>query len=176
MLWIGGEWDEFALSNGGTKALANDVLATPLDTHIHDEETTKCVVEMVQAVLASHDALRIDYRCDSPEIMRRFQLTIQPMKDDRVLMVHDLRDAQYFTQPLKPWTASETAAHCKCSFCCAVSQDEGRWVRPDALGADHPAEVRYTTCPECKALIDEAVLAVRLKRKPKVTITGGFGP
>ena len=176
LLWVGGDWDSFAQANGGPQSQMNDVLATQLRDHISDAETAKAVTELVSAVQEKHRELRIDYRCDSPVQLRRFQMTIQPMKDGRVLLVHDLRDARTFDQPLTPWQTDPHSDACKCSFCCAVKQGAGRWTAPESLNGTHPPLVRYTLCPDCTENIRAAISEVLTGQKPKVPVTRGFGP
>lgn len=176
LLWVGGDWDSFAEANHSTGSNLNDVLATPLKNHITDDETTQAVAGLVGAVQQKHRELRIDYRCDSPAQLRRFQMTIQPMKDGRVLVVHDLRDARTFDKPLTPWAMDAEADACKCSFCCAVKQGGGRWTAPESLNGVHPPLVRYTLCPSCDENIRAAINQVLTGQKPKVPVTRGFGP
>lgn len=176
LIWVGGEWDEFALSNSGSNAIANAVLSTSLLGHISDEPTRRATVQMIEAVQEVQAPLRIDYRCDSPAMLRRFLMTIQPMRDNRVLIVHDLRDARTFDRPLGLWTFDPAAPDCKCSFCCAVSLDEGPYLPPETLGHLHPAEVRLTLCPACVARIAETVLSLREKRQPNIVASGSYGP
>lgn len=181
ILWIGGEWDEFALANGGTAARSNQVLATPLLDHVSGASTQASLARMIAAVREGQVPLRIDYRCDAPQMSRRFQLTIQPMKNDRVLMVHDLRDARRFDVPLPAWHADPAAKAQKCSFCGAVRPDGGAkaghgWDFAEDLGADHPVAVAYVVCPACTAQIDEVVASLNARRQPRSPATGGFGP
>lgn len=176
ILWIGGDWDEFALANGGSGARSNAVLATPLAHHVAGVETRAALARMIDAVRAVQGPLRIDYRCDSPTLLRRFQMTIQPMKDGRVLMVHDLRDARSFEEALPHWHADEAAEARKCSFCGAVHQPGQGWNFAEDLGADHPAAVDYVICPGCRAQIDEVVTSLHQRRAPSTPMTGGFGP
>lgn len=176
ILWIGGEWDEFALANGGSGAGSNRVLATPLARHVAGETTRAALVRMIGAVRDAAAPLRIDYRCDSPKLLRRVQLTIQPMKEDRVLMVHDLRDARAFEEALTPWHAEASAAARKCSFCGAVHLPGRGWTFAEDLGAAHPTAVDYAVCPGCAAQIDEVVASLRQRRAPGTPMTGGFGP
>lgn len=176
LLWVGGEWDEFALSNSGSGAVVNEVLTTSLLSHIADEPTRKAVISMIDAVREVQEPLRIDYRCDSPTMLRRFLLTIQPMRDNRVLLVHDLRDARSFDMPIGLWTYVPDAPDCKCSFCCSVSLDGMPYVPAETLGYQHPAEVRLTLCPVCVATIAETVLSLREHRKPNTVDSGQYGP
>ena len=176
LLWIGGEWDEAALANGGSDARSNEVLSTSLLSHITDEPTRRATQAMAEAVQDTQTALRIDYRCDSPTLKRRYLMTIQPMKDHRVLFVHDLRDVQSFPVSFAPWKHKAGAEALKCSFCCSVSLPDLDWTPPEVLTEPHPDVVDFTLCPACEARITEAVAALRDGRKPDVSTTGGYGP
>ena len=176
LLWLGGDWEGFALANGGTTALSDDVLATSLLDHIVDEATRDAMIGLIEAVLETQDVLRIDYRCDSNIMLRRYQLTIQPMKDKRVLLVHDLRHAQSFSEPLGVWKNDQAAPARKCSFCCSVSGPSGQWLPPEQLSSPHPPDVAFTICPNCDNRVQESIAALRAKRKPKIAVTGGYGP
>lgn len=176
ILWVGGDWDEFALANAGDAARSNEVLATSLFRHIVDEATAQAIRRLVSAVREMQSALRMDYRCDSPTLLRRFQMTIQPMKDGRVLLVHDLRDARTFDRPLGHWKYQAQAEDLKCSFCCSVRAPGGDWTPPEDLLGPHPGEVRYTVCPCCAVTVEDVVSSLLEKRDPKTSVTGGFGP
>jgi hypothetical protein len=158
VLWIGGEWDEFALSGGAKGALANAVLSTSVMSHIAGDETRAETARMINTVLEHKRTLRLEYRCDSPSMARQFLMTIQPMKDDRALMVHDLRDAWHFATPLNRWHFDSGAQDAKCSFCGSVrlEGDEG-WTSCDDIGDRHPTYVRYEICVPCREAIDRAV-------------------
>ena len=176
ILWIGGEWDEFALANGGTGAGSNAVLATRLTDHVAGETTRAALARMIAVVRDVGAPLRIDYRCDSPTLLRRVQMTIQPMKDNRVLLVHDLRDARSFDAALSPWRADAVAAARKCTFCAAVHAPQAGWTQAEDLGPDHPVSVAYVVCPGCAAQIDEVVASLQQRRAPRPPATAGFGP
>lgn len=158
LLWVGGEWDEFALQNAAQRALANDVLSTSLLAHIAGEETRQLISRLIEAVLKTRRPLRVNYRCDSPSLARDYLLTIQPMRDARVLMVHDLKDAWHFSPPLNLWHYDPTARDCKCSFCGNVRFD-GRqdWISCDYIGDRHPAYVVYVVCGDCHVVVADAL-------------------
>lgn len=158
LLWVGGEWDEFALQNAAQHALANHVLSTSLMSHIAGDETRKLIARMLDTVQDTKRPLRVDYRCDSPSMARAYLLTIQPMKDNRALMVHDLKDAWHFSPPLNIWNYDPKAADCKCSFCgdirFAAAQD---WTSCDDIGERHPTHVFYDICSRCQAAVADAI-------------------
>ncbi len=158
LLWIGGDWDDFARRNAGPGAMATNVLSTSLTAHITDIRTADKVTEMIRVVLNIKKPLRMEYRCDSPDEMRRFRLTIQPMKDDRVVMVHDLRDAIKLEQPMCVWAFDPNAKDVKCSMCGSIKVPQA-WVDPLESQEPHPALVRYTLCEGCEARADAAIEA-----------------
>ncbi|MFN3724423.1 MAG: hypothetical protein ACK4VZ_15435 [Paracoccaceae bacterium] len=157
ILWVGGDWDDFALRNGGSTARANDVLATRLTDYITDSATTDTVEQMVRVVIESQGTLRMDYRCDGPDELRRFRLTIKPMKDARVIMVHELRDAIRLETPMTAWSYDPAARDQKCSVCGLVHVAGAAWHDPTEPGSGHPALVYYTVCPACHDRINAAV-------------------
>ncbi len=157
ILWVGGDWDDFALTNGGGSILANDVLATRLTDYITDIATADTVVQMVQAVIDTKGTLRMDYRCDAPQELRRIRLTIKPMKDRRAIMVHELRDAVQLNPPMDPWFFDPAARNLKCSVCGLVHLPGKSWEDPTLPGQRHPELVNYTVCPTCVSRIEAAI-------------------
>ncbi|MFN4192376.1 MAG: hypothetical protein ACK4FR_05490 [Tabrizicola sp.] len=162
VLWVGGEWDEFALNGGANSATSNAVLPTSILAHIAGAETRAETAKMIDAVLQHKRTLRLEYRCDSPSMARKFLMTIQPMKDDRALMVHDLKDAWHYSPPLNRWHYDPSAKDVKCSFCGNVRlQGEADWTSCDDIGERHPTHVTYDVCQGCMEAIDRAVEEVR---------------
>lgn len=159
ILWVGGDWDDFARIAGAEAATANRILSTKLTRHITDIETADKVAEMVETVMRAKRPLRMEYRCDSPEEVRRFRLTIQPLKDDRAVMVHDLHDALRLDTPMVAWRFDPSVAEVKCSMCSRIHLPIG-WKDPSDLSFPHPAQVRYRMCPQCTARADSAIRAV----------------
>ncbi|MBN2629759.1 MAG: hypothetical protein JXR75_04380 [Rhodobacteraceae bacterium] len=156
ILWVGGDWDDFARNNGGARALSNTILSTRLTAHIADTATADRVSQMVQAVLATKRPLHLDYRCDAPHQVRRFRLTIQPMKHGRAVMVHQLLDAVQVDPPMAAWLYDPLARSQKCSVCGAVYVNQ-TWLDPTLPEVEHPSKVGYTTCPTCDARIAAAL-------------------
>lgn len=159
ILWVGGDWDDFARQAGGDFATSNNVLATDLTRHISDIETADKVAEMVRTVLRFQRPLRMDYRCDSPQEVRRFRLTIQPLKEGRALMVHDLQDVLRLETPMVEWRYDPIEGDVKCSMCSKVHLPVG-WKDPSDLTFPHPPQVRYSICPDCVTRADTAIHAV----------------
>lgn len=161
LLWVGGEWDEFALQNAAQHALANHVLSTSLLAHIAGDDTRRLTARLIETVLQTKRPVRVQYRCDSPSMARSYQLTIQPMKDERALMVHDLKDAWHFSPPLNIWHYDPNAPDCKCSFCGDIRFGGAPdWTSCDDIGDRHPTHVVYEVCTRCQDTVAEAVRQV----------------
>ncbi len=161
MLWVGGEWDEFALQNAAQHALANHVLSTSLMAHIAGDETRQLTASLIETVLQTKEPLRMEYRCDSPSLARLFLLTIKPMKDGRALMVHDLKDAWHFSPPLNQWHYDPNARDCKCSFCGNIRFfGASDWVSCDDIGERHPVHVTYEVCGGCRSKVAQSIETV----------------
>lgn len=161
LLWVGGEWDEFALQNAAQHALANHVLSTSLMSHVAGDETRQLTARLIATVLNTKRPVRVNYRCDSPSMARSYLLTIQPMKDDRALMVHDLQDAWHFSPPLNIWHYDPNAPDCKCSFCGGIRfQGQQDWTSCDDIGDRHPRFVFYQICGDCRASVVKAIETV----------------
>lgn len=159
ILWVGGDWDEFAQQNGGPEAMARAVLSTSLTDHISDAETAHAMREIVHAVISHNRPLRLDYRCDAPYELRRFRMTVQPLRENRALIVHDLKDAVRLREPIIEWHHDPRARSVKCTVCCAVG-DGADWVDLAAQDAPHPAEVSYALCPGCLERVAVAIAEV----------------
>jgi hypothetical protein len=158
LLWVGGEWDEFALQNAAQHALANHVLSTSLMSHIAGDGTRQLIARLVGTVLQTKRPLRVEYRCDSPSMARSYLLTIQPMREERALMVHDLRDAWHFSPPLNIWHYDPNAPDCKCSFCGSIRfKDAQDWTSCDDIGERHPTHVVYEVCKGCRSSVAEVI-------------------
>lgn len=167
LLWVGGEWDEFALQNAAQGALSNKVLSTSLMGQIAGAETRQLTARLINTVLETKRPLRLRYRCDSPSMARLFALTIQPMKDDRALMVHDLRDAWHFAPPLNQWHFDPKAPDCKCSFCGNIRfQGAVDWTPCDGIGDRHPRYVTYEVCMTCRDEVESVVAGVLVGEEP----------
>jgi hypothetical protein len=156
LLWVGGDWDDFARDNGGDTIIADQVLSTSLLQYIADERTAATMVSIMDRVLDRQANFHLHYRCDSPAHKRELLMTVMPLRDRRVLITHDLLDVQAMPFRGEWWRHDARAGDMKCSFCCSVRLPTGAWVDPFQSDAAHPATVCYTVCPSCDARLATA--------------------
>ena len=160
VLWVGGDWDDFAADNRGTAARASKVLGTRLPDHMAGQATQQVLSGVLTDVLELKRAFRVDCRCDSPSVRRHMRMTVTPMRADRLMVTHDLRDAQNLPKLGQGWHWQPGARDCKCSFCCALRRGKA-WVDPFATGEPHPEAVDFDICPDCRATIDRERTRIR---------------
>lgn len=157
---MGGDWDDFALQNEGGLARAARVLETNLFDHVAGDDTRQALTGILTDVLSVGRTFRMEYRCDAPGIMRDLRMTVTPLRDQRLLLTHDLLDARSLppTGPVPRYVAG--AAACKCSFCNAV-REGAKWIDPFDSLTPHPAEVDYAVCPTCRSSIEDERTRIR---------------
>lgn len=160
LLWVGGDWDDHATANQGGLARASRVLGSRLSDHFADEETRAVMAGILEDVCETKRTFRMEYRCDSPVQRRDLRMTVTPMRADRLLVTHDLLDAQSFPAIGPGWRFQPGAYDCKCSFCCALRRTDG-WVDPFTTGNRHPEVVDYAICPDCHAIIGRERIRMR---------------
>ncbi len=153
LLWVGGDWGDFARDNGGDMIVADKVLCTSLLQHIADERTAAAIFTILDRVLDAQTNFHLHYRCDSPAHKRELLMTVTPLRERRVLITHDLLDAQAMPFRGEWWHHDARSQDMKCSFCCSVRQRSGGWVDPFQSDTPHPASVCYTVCPTCDGRI-----------------------
>ena len=160
LLWIGGDWDDFAAENLGGAARASRVLGTNLMDHVAGTEAQEVMADILNDVQETKRSFRMEYRCDSPEQRRDMRMTVTPMRHDRLMVTHDLRDARSLPAVGPGWRWEKGAWDCKCSFCGFLRRTDG-WVDPFETGLRHPEVVDYGVCPTCRQVIAKELERIR---------------
>jgi hypothetical protein len=128
LTWVGGQWERFALENGGAALLPEHVLGRPLWDFVSDATTRQLYREALARVRAGR-AIRLPLRCDAPGLRRWLELTISPDEGGRVLFEsRTLREEA--REPVAVLGASgprlEELLRC-CSWCKRVEAG-GEWL------------------------------------------------
>jgi hypothetical protein len=165
LLWVGGDWDDFAALNDGAPARASRVLGTRLTDHLAGVEMQETMHALLSDVCAMKRTLRIGCRCDSPTQRRDMRMTITPLRDDRLMVTHDLLDAQTLPSIGRGWSYLPGAFDCKCSLCGALRR-RNVWADPFCTGQRHPELVDYDICPGCREMIGRERARIRRAGRP----------
>ncbi len=146
---VGEGWDQFALANGGERATAEHVLGRDLWTFVSGRETQAYLNAILFACRMDNRGFRISYRCDAPEEMRLFRLTVRPVERGKLVMEHEIIRTRESAASAEVVRLADRYDAARCSICCAFKVGE-EWIdayaRPDR---NYFAE-SFGVCPACR--------------------------
>jgi hypothetical protein len=158
---VAGNWDRFAVENGGDDLLSTKIIGHRLDRFIAGDVTRMFVRTMLMSARTLKRNVRRTYRCDSPQIKRFMEMTIVPCSDGVLEVSH----RQIRTEPYRHAVTITAAAGTttglikRCSVCNRVRLRQSWRDADDALlapcpptaGAAAQLTVIYGVCPDCLA-------------------------
>jgi len=155
-------WDDFALDNDGEGACADHVVGTRLVDAIAGDPVRMYMTAILMRVRTSGQAEAIPYRCDSETTKRRYIMTLEPLAEGRVRVIHQL-DSEESTDLIirvRPARVGERAP-LRCSICCRI-REGGIWIDPFAQGRNRNLRIIHSICEDCKQV---PLMAYRRRRQ-----------
>ena len=159
---VDGPWDDFALDNEGSNAIACQVEGRPIWHFITGDTTRMWFEVMLKSARLRQTTLELCYRCDSPELKRFMRMRIVPGENDILSIEHEQIGEERRASPVtiryagnKPVGSFNT----RCSMCGRLKQGPD-WLEPEQQ--KHPSDtvnVIYTVCESCKTLVSKASAA-----------------
>jgi hypothetical protein len=147
---VDGDWDRFALENGGEGACARHVVGARLVDAIDGDPVRMFVVAILMRVRASGEPETVPYRCDSPTVRRHYTMTVTPLRDGAVRVEHRLDREEPSARTVRVRTAPRGAPfRFRCSVCCRIRENAG-WADPFEGPTDRDLRVIHTVCEDCK--------------------------
>ena len=149
-------WRRFALANHGAAmldrygpgALLDDAVSPPLRAFY---------AQALDACLTSAAPWTHEYHCDSPQLHRRFRMTVFPAVEEQMLVtIHALHVEQPHTQEAHDATLpayTRDGVITMCSHCRKTRHARSlqRWDWVPGLVANMPANVSHGLCEACMA-------------------------
>ena len=156
---VGGAWDDFARNNDGDKIVSTLIIGKKLNQFIHGDETLMFVLTMIMSARILNRPVHRPYRCDSPTLKRFMTMTVQPLGQGAVEVIHqELRSEpiKHTVHMVAAPAGSGTSYAKRCSVCNRVKL-EGVWSEVDeAVQAKRlvptvasTVKVIYGVCPDC---------------------------
>ena len=147
---VGGDWDDFAIRNASDECVSKYVVGDDLFSHITGHDVRMWVESLITTARHTLKPIRVNYRCDGPQMRRRFRLCAEPEPDDVVMVSHELiaEEPQGTRIVLSPVSKGRVGTP-RCSICNSVRLG-GRWVDPFELGLSQEFQVRHEVCPRCQ--------------------------
>ncbi len=155
---VGGPWDEFARQNDGHGALSDRIVGTPLLKHVSGDISRGFVEAVLNSARILNAPRSVAYRCDSPGFKRFMEMSVSPLGDQRLKILHRIVRVEPFPAPLR--FAADTkqprsSALIRCTMCNRV-KGNGAWQEPDEafshqlLKSKVVNSVIYGICDSCR--------------------------
>jgi len=156
---VTGDWDRFALDNGGDESLSTKVIGRRLDHFISGDVTLMFVRTLLMSARTLKRTVERPYRCDSPQLKRFMEMTIVPRGDGVLEVCHrQVRSEPYrYSLPVTgamPGAGSNFVK--RCSLCQRIRVGQMWSEVDDAIlegrlpkGAAAKLGVVYGVCPDC---------------------------
>ena len=156
---VNGPWDDFARKNEGEQILADKIVGQKLDRFILGDDTRMFVRTMIMSARVLKKTIYRPYRCDSPTLKRFMEMTVHPLPEGQVEVVHRELHSEPITHVIRIAAGpvgSSTAYVKRCSLCNRVKV-QGIWSELDnALETERllveasSLKVIYGVCPDCQ--------------------------
>jgi hypothetical protein len=156
---VTGDWDRFALDNGGDESLSTKVIGRRLDHFISGDVTLMFVRTLLMSARTLKRTVQRPYRCDSPQLKRFMEMTIVPRGNGVLEVCHRQVRSEPYRYSL-PVTAAMPGAGSnfvkRCSLCQRIRVGQMWSEVDDAVlegrlqpGAAAKLVVVYGVCPDC---------------------------
>jgi len=149
---VAGDWDLFALANGGEAILAARIVGRRLDDFITGDVTRMFVRTMLMSARTLKREVQRPYRCDSPQMKRLMQMTITPRGSDWLDVCHCQLHQEPWQRP-QPIIAAASACTGtfikRCSMCNRIRVRQEWGEVDEALPMAARLNVVYGVCPDC---------------------------
>lgn len=152
-------WCEFARDNKATDQCTSPlILGRTLWDFISDMETRHIYELMVQQVRMSNKQANVTINCDSPDLKRLIEITINPLDGNSIefsstIVEEEERDALPILDPSVERSRELVKI---CSFCKKIAVSENEWLetsqavaRLGLFGQSPMPKLSHGMCPEC---------------------------
>ena len=147
---VGGTWDDFALDNDGPAAVADQVIGRPLWDFVKGFELVSFLSAVNYAVRDTGSYFETLYRCDSPDSLRLFRMTVSRLARDGLQVRHTL--IKQSPTSLAAGSTQLDGFRCenRCSKCCRFRVGE-QWIDSYAYPDTELFPQTHVICPICRA-------------------------
>jgi hypothetical protein len=173
---VNDSWDGFALANGGAAACAAHIVGARLFDSITGDAARMFMTAILMRVRVSGQAETVPYRCDSDTERRYYTMTLSPLPEGAVQVIHDLdrQETGDVSVRIRPAEIGALGV-LRCSICCRLKLSEG-WVDPFDGTGNQTWRVVHTVCPDCRDLPMKRLRARREAAKGLMGDAGATNP
>lgn len=159
---MGGDWERFAMLNGGEHLVAPGVMGRPIWDFLGGEAVKVVYRALYHQARERKEEVHVPFRCDSPEEIRELELIIEPREDgglnviSRTLRVKPRQEAVRLLEAHAPRSRELLSM---CAWCKQVHLEGSWWDLDDAVAEfrflDTPPlpSVTHGICPTCATAV-----------------------
>lgn len=154
IIQINDAWDKFAAENQGDAIPKVAVLGHSVLEFVSGKVTQRYWQNLLERARHSTAPLRVNYRCDAPNLKRWMQMELRLLDNGDLRISHVQRYAQHRKNAVFFVRALQRGkqGYIRCSMCNRVKSAE-RWVEPEEIGVatatTHTLQVTYGLCESC---------------------------
>ena len=156
---LSANWERAAQAGGAGDALVREgILGRSFFGFLAGEQTRMFHEAFFESVRLTHLPRRSEYRCDTPELRRIFEMVVVPLENGRLRIEHHVKRIEtrnrrgHLTDFLLEHTRRGGQLH-RCSVCLKLGvPGQAAWVESDSLEVQNAAlavKLNYTVCPQC---------------------------
>lgn len=153
---VTGNWDDFAINNGGEDLLAESIKGQSIWDFITGDPTRMWFDVLLQKAKLRKEAVERPYRCDSPDLKRFMKMRIYYEQDHLVienyLLGTEVKDKpSYITGLTNNAQLNRLNTHFRCSACGRI-RFSGYWQEPGDIPQSDQLRlhVTYVICDDCE--------------------------
>lgn len=150
VIGIAGDWDVFAMENGGADSVAGKVLGRRLWEFVADQGTVSYLATIFHACRQTAMPFATTYRCDTPDEVMPFRMTVTPVEGGVLDIGHQFLSSHPMERPDNIAALRERLDLVRCSMCCRYRLDEV-WVDAFLMPDCTFTPESHTMCPDCRA-------------------------
>lgn len=147
------DWDDFAVKTRASEACGHRVLNRPLWGFISDIGTRSFLNALFFHARQQGASLALTYRCDGPDIRRWFEMVLEPMPGDELVVRHETLNVAHGGSILR---IPAPDAACQCTQCLRYHVNED-WIEGALIGPGVDTIIPRRICPECRAAAVEVI-------------------
>jgi hypothetical protein len=143
---VSANWDDVANRNNGQKATTPNVIGKSFWGFVAGEDTRRYYEKIFEVARAAQKKVKLPYRCDTPLVMRSFDMSISLQSNGHLRIFHAIAPEK--SEAFSVIQMDDKRIEKVCSICLSVHYN-GSWhddyFAPRGQIRDHD----FTVCPDC---------------------------
>jgi hypothetical protein len=143
---VSANWDHIAAQQNGSSVTAAHVLGKSVWGFVAGNDTRSYFEKLFDMARSVQKNVALPYRCDTPMVMRSYNMDIVPLSGGHLRIVHSSMPEK--SEAFSVIQMDETRIEKVCSICLSVHYD-GAWHDDYFAPRGYIRQDDFTVCPTC---------------------------